>query len=269
MSEIIPFTYEGSAVRTVLIDDEPWFVLADLCKVLDLSNPTMVAERVDTDDLSSTEVIDSKGRTQTARIVSEPGMYQVIFMSRKPEAVAFRRWITTEVLPEIRKTGQYGAVRQLSPDEIVQQALQITAARVEALTVTVEQQQRHLAIVQPKADAFDRWLSSNVDYSVGAVAKALAIAGVPDIGRTRLFTWLSEHRWAFRTKDGWEPYQTQLQTKRLTVKLGTQLNTRTGEEFGTKTLRITAKGAAKLATLMGAVAETVAELLDNDEEVAA
>lgn len=88
MSDVIPFTYEGSAVRTLLIDGEPWFVLADLCKVLDLSNPTMVADRVDSDALSTAEVIDAKGRTQTARIVSESGMYQVIFMSRKPEATA-------------------------------------------------------------------------------------------------------------------------------------------------------------------------------------
>lgn len=105
---LIPFEYGGQQVRIIEVEGEPWFVLVDLCKVLDLGNPSRVAERVDGDALTTSKVIDSLGRTQTAAIVSEAGMYEVVLLSRKPEAKLFRRWITSEVLPSIRKTGQYG-----------------------------------------------------------------------------------------------------------------------------------------------------------------
>lgn len=101
------FEYGDHKIRTVMRDGEPWFVIADLCRVLELTNPTMVAERLEADDLSRAEVIDSIGRTQEARVTNEPGTYQLIFMSEKPEAKKFARWVCKDVLPEIRRTGQY------------------------------------------------------------------------------------------------------------------------------------------------------------------
>lgn len=101
------FKYEGNEVRTVIIEGEPWFVLSDLCKVLGLSTPAKVKERLG-DGVSSTHTIrDSMGRTQVATIINEDGLYDVILESRKPEARKFRKWITSEVLPTIRKTGGY------------------------------------------------------------------------------------------------------------------------------------------------------------------
>ena len=131
---IIPFEYGGQQVRVIEIDGEPWFVLADLCRVLDLEQVSRVRSRLDDALTSSTPIIDSLGRTQQATIVSEPGMYEVVIRSDKPEAVAFRRWVTSEVLPSIRKTGSYGATPALTDDQIVAQALAITTKRVEALT---------------------------------------------------------------------------------------------------------------------------------------
>lgn len=155
----MPFFYGEQVVRTVMIDDEPWFVLADLCKVLELSNPTMVADRLDSDDLSSTEVIDSMGRTQRARMVNETGMYETVFMSRKPEAVSFRRWITGTVLPEIRRTGSYLSPTAIPPrlgedllDELEQsnnrtgQAIEVARAeraRANKAEARLEVEQRH------------------------------------------------------------------------------------------------------------------------------
>ena len=107
MNDVIPFAYGDHRVRTLTVDGEPWFVLADICKILEIGNPSMVAERLDGDALSTTEVTDALGRTQHARTVSEPGLYDVIFLSRQPEARQFRRWVTTEVLPSIRKHGAY------------------------------------------------------------------------------------------------------------------------------------------------------------------
>ncbi|MDO4717522.1 MAG: BRO family protein [Propionibacteriaceae bacterium] len=123
MSDLVLFSYQDQEIRVLSVNGEPWFVLADLCKMLDLSNPSMVAERLDSDALSAAEVIDSMGRKQRARIVSEPGMYQAAFMSRKPEAAAFRRWVTHEVLPSIRKRGGY-----LTPEAAERAEHQLNAA---------------------------------------------------------------------------------------------------------------------------------------------
>ena len=267
MSSIVPFIYGDQSIRVLNLNGEPWFVLADLTRVLGLRQ--FRADRLDDALIQNHPILDSMGRTQQATIVSEPGMYEVVIRSDKPEAAAFRRWITTEVLPSIRKTGSYSTVPALTEDEIVHQALQITAAKVAALTATVEHQTARLRLVEPKAAAFDRWLSSNVDYAVGDVAKALAIAGVPDMGRTRLFRELHKLNWIYRDGRSWAPYQRQIETKRLTVKLGTQLNTRTGDEFGTTTVRITPKGATKLAAIHGVMSEAVMDALAEVDEAAA
>ena len=267
MSSIVPFAYGDQSIRVLNLNGEPWFVLADLTRVLGLRQ--FRADRLDDALIQNHPILDSMGRTQQATIVSEPGMYEVVIRSDKPEAVAFRRWITSEVLPAIRRTGSYSTVPALTEDEIVHQALQITAAKIAALTATVEHQTARLRLVEPKAAAFDRWLSSNVDYAVGEVAKALAAAGVPDMGRTRLFRELSGLNWIYRDGHSWAPYQRQIETKRLTVKLGTQLNTRTGDEFGTTTVRITPKGATKLAAIHGVMSEAVMDALAEVDEAAA
>lgn len=107
-TDILPFDYGGETVRVVMIDGEPWFALADICSALDLSNPSQVASRLDEDALITNEVIDSMGRPQSARFVSEPGLYEVIATSRSPKAKPFKRWLFSEVLTSIRKTGSYG-----------------------------------------------------------------------------------------------------------------------------------------------------------------
>ncbi len=106
-NSIVPFEFGGEQVRIVTINGEPWFVLADLCAVLDLSNPRMVAQRIGDDVSQAYPIKDALGRTQNTTVVSEAGMWEVVIRSDKPEAAAFRRWITGTVLPEIRKTGSY------------------------------------------------------------------------------------------------------------------------------------------------------------------
>lgn len=183
LSQITPFDYNDQPVRVVSIDGEPWFVLADLCKILDLSNPTMVAERLDDDALSTAEVIDSMGRRQSARITSEPGMYAVVFMSRKPEAVAFRRWITSEVLPSIRKHGGYltpDMAEQVlaDPDTIIRLATDLKAERAARLRETKAREaiESYAQTLEPKADSYDRFLSGDGTYSIGAVGKMFGLS---------------------------------------------------------------------------------------------
>src|SRR5690606_23603820 len=128
---VTTFHYGDRPVRTVVVDGEPWFVIADVCRVLDLSNPTMAANRLDPDDLSTAEVIDGMGRTQQARIPNEAGLYELIFQSRKPEARDFRRWVTHEVLPAIRKTGRYEAQPAYRLPQSYSEALRELADQVE------------------------------------------------------------------------------------------------------------------------------------------
>ena len=107
MNEIRAWNYHDHIVRIVQKDGEPWFVLSDVCKVLELSTPTRVAERLDEDEVSQTHTIDKMGRTQKSIIINESGLYNVILRSDKPQAKPFRKWVTSEVLPAIRKTGKY------------------------------------------------------------------------------------------------------------------------------------------------------------------
>lgn len=109
MNELQVFNYESNEVRTVVIDGEPWFVLKDVCQALEISHVKDTADRLDQDEVGQAEVIDRLGRTQTVTIINESGLYNVILRSDKPEAKPFRKWVTAEVLPSIRKTGEYSA----------------------------------------------------------------------------------------------------------------------------------------------------------------
>lgn len=104
MNELQIFNYNGNEVRTVQIGGEPWWVLKDVCVVLDLKNPTMIADRLDTDEVTKFNLGGLSGETN---IINESGLYNVILRSDKPQAKPFRKWVTNEVLPSIRKTGGY------------------------------------------------------------------------------------------------------------------------------------------------------------------
>ena len=104
MNNLTIFNHLGNDIRVITDEQgEPLFVLKDVCDALDLKNISDVASRLDEDGVGTTEVTDNLGRNQKTNVVTEAGLYEVIFMSRKPEAKAFRRWVTSEVLPSIRK----------------------------------------------------------------------------------------------------------------------------------------------------------------------
>lgn len=105
---IQPFKYEGNEVRTFTIDGEPWFVLKDVAAILELGNPRSSYALLD-DDEKGVQRMDTLGGTQSLALVNESGLYSLVFRSRKPEAKAFKKWITSEVLPAIRRTGTYSS----------------------------------------------------------------------------------------------------------------------------------------------------------------
>lgn len=108
MNDLQIFVYSGEQLRTVQRDDGLWWVLRDVCRVLNIGNVTDTKKRLDPDEVDLTDLTDGMGRVQSTTIINEPGLYAVILRSDKPEAKQFKRWVTHDVLPSIRKTGAYG-----------------------------------------------------------------------------------------------------------------------------------------------------------------
>ena len=106
--EVFNFSQEKTPIRVQLVNSEPWFVAKDVCVVLEHSNHKMAIKTLEEDEVSSVYLTDAMGRKQETKIVSESGLYSLIFQSRKPEAKKFRKWVTSEVLPSIRRKGYYG-----------------------------------------------------------------------------------------------------------------------------------------------------------------
>jgi prophage antirepressor-like protein len=100
-------SFDGAAVRVVTRDGEPWFVLADVCKVLEIENSGNASARLD-DDEKGIHTVDTLKGPQKVTVVNASGLYSLVLTSRKPDAKRFKKWITSEVIPSIRKTGGYG-----------------------------------------------------------------------------------------------------------------------------------------------------------------
>lgn len=249
-ADLVPFTYADTAVRVVTIDGEPWFVLADLCRVLGLANVKDVRDRL-ADGVDQTyPIADSLGRTQQATLVSEAGMYEVVIRSDKPQAVAFRRWITGTVLPEIRRTGSYNAAPQLTGPELVALAL-VEANRM------LEAKDERIAELEPKAEVADRLLNAEGDLSVGDAAQALTRAGVKT-GGGRLFAALeSKYQWIYRAKgDGrYRVKQTAIEAGWMSVLPQSHYHPKTGVlVLDPPQPRVTPKGLQRLLTDHGGAA---------------
>lgn len=189
--KIQQFDFRGASLRT-LTDEagEPWFVLKDCMSILDLGNPTETVKMFDDDEFSTTEVIDSIGRRQQAYIISEPGLYRLVMRSRKPEAKEFQRWVTHEVLPQIRKTGGYIPTTDADDDmTILAKAVMIGQRTMEAQKQKIAEQQTRIVELEPKARFADAVAASDGTCLVGELAKMLRQNGM-DIGQNRLFRLL-------------------------------------------------------------------------------
>ena len=106
--EVFNFSQEKTPIRVKMVNNEPWFVAKDVCEVLEIANHKDATSRLDNDERNGVGITDPMGRKQVVTAVSESGLYSLIFQSRKPKAKSFRRWVTGEVLPSIRKKGFYG-----------------------------------------------------------------------------------------------------------------------------------------------------------------
>ena len=158
-------------VRTLNLNGEPWFVAVDVCSVLDLSNPTIAVSRLDEDERAKFNL----GRQGDATIVNEPGLYTLVLGSRKPEAKAFKRWITHEVIPAIRKHGVYITDEKL---KLFAEHPELLDALMKSLYAAHAENLRHRAERQtllPKADYYDAFMDADGCTNLRTTAKELNV----------------------------------------------------------------------------------------------
>lgn len=241
MNALQQFTYAGQAIRTEQIDGVPWFVAADVAAVLGYSATAALTRRLDDDDKGVRDLHTPGGR-QSMAIISEPGLFAAILGSQVSGAKAFKRWITHEVLPVLRKTGTYSA----APDHQLPHSF---AEALRQLADTCEQ----LEAVAPKVDAYDALMDSKGLLSMQAAAKALGYG--PNI------LYRDLRRLGILQGNNL-PYQRYIQ--HFEIKLGSYQNRR-GETVPTATTFVRPAGLDFLRrklTQASEAAESIAQLAD-------
>lgn len=222
---------EFGSVRTAIIDNEPVFCLADVCKALDIGNISQLKTRLKKDGVITNEVIDALGRTQKATFINESNLYKTIFQSRKPSAERFTDWVTSEVLPSIRKNGGYIAGQEsLSDDELLAKALMVAQNKIAERDKQIER-------MRPKEIFADAVSASETSILVGELAKLIKQNGV-DIGQNRLFQKLRDM--GYLTKKNY-PTQKAMDLKLFEIVERT-ITAANGSTKITQTPKVTGKG---------------------------
>ncbi len=254
-NEIQRFDFKGAALRT-LTDEagEPWFVAKDACDILELNNVTEALRPLDDDEKSNfrnSEVAQNGGRAPL--IISEPGLYKLIMRSRKPEAHEFQRWVTHEVLPQIRKTGGYIPTSESDSDEdVMARAVLVAQKTIKQKNQQIIEQQSRIDELQPKASAWDNFVDIDDAFSVRDSAKLLSNLG-RTVGQTELFEWLDRHDWIFRENKHWSARQSRINAGHLMMVPSKSHGThKDGTPFAfPPTVKVTRKGLALIARRFG------------------
>lgn len=246
---IQPFDFQGHEVRVLVEGGEPRWIASDVAKVLGYRMASDMTRRLDEDE-KGTRSVRTPGGEQEVTTITESGLYSAILGSKVPAAREFKRWVTHEVLPSIRKRGGYltpeAAEEALTdPDFIIRLATDLKAERAK------------VAELKPAADSWTYLAAPGGDYGVAGAAKVLSRDPSINIGRNKLFDFMAQLKWIFRTtgkRAHWEAYQDKgINTGRLVHKLSSPfMNERTGEwEQPAPTIRITPKGLHELHKLLG------------------
>jgi prophage antirepressor-like protein len=236
--QITIFDNHKFRIRGGLFNNEPYFVLADVCKALDINNVSQLKTRLKKDGVITNEVIDSLGRVQQATFINESNLYKTIFQSKKDEALIFQEWVTSEVLPTIRKHGVYATEQKLkemiaNPDFTIKLLENLKAERAE--------KQKALNLLQeqaPRVAFAERLQKCEGTLSIRDYAKLLCDRGLP-LGEKRLFERLRNLGILMRDN---KPYQHFVDIGVLTIKEGIYTNSTTGDDIPYMQVRVTAKG---------------------------
>lgn len=246
MNELTVFNNEEfGEIRAITIDDEPWLVAADVCSALDIGNPSQAISRLDDDEkmtLTTNEGHSGKvGGAQMLNVISEAGLYSLILKSRKPEAKAFKRWFTHEVIPTIRKTGGY--VNDTA--QFVESYFgQLDPSQKHALTMMFDESKRMSAQLKeqaPKVLFANAVETAHNSILIGDLAKIIRQNGV-DIGQKRLFDWMRQNGYLIKGGQSKNmPTQKAMDMNLFEVKEST-VNNPDGSVRITRTTKVTGKG---------------------------
>ena len=259
-NEIQPFEFEGNKVRALADGDEVMFVASDIAKILGYRDAANLARNLDDDERGIHEVSTPSG-TQNMTVLTESGLYRSILNReiayvKEPEAQAFvkrfQRWVTHEVLPQIRRTGGYIPTTDVDDDmTILAKAVMIGQRTMEAQKRKIAAQQTRIDELQPKASMWDNFVDIPDVLSVGNSAKLLSNLGRP-IGRKTLFSWLEHNGWVFRENGHWSARQNRIDAGHLVmVPPKTHGTHRDGTTFSfAPTVKITRKGLGLIARRM-------------------
>ncbi len=235
MNEVQLFNFESHEVRSLLLNNEPWFVGKDVAEALGYSKArNAIATHIDSEDKKDAPIQGTLGGVQEMTVINESGLYSLVLSSKLPSAKKFKRWVTSEVLPALRKTGQY-QVKELSGQELMAKAL------IEAQSVLAAKD-KQIEEMKPKALFADAVATSHTSILVGELAKILKQNGI-DMGQKRLFAWLREKGYLIKRKgtDYNMPTQKAMDLGLFEIKEGSYVNG-SGVNITTKTPKVTGKG---------------------------
>lgn len=239
---------EFGEVRTTVIDDEPYFSLNDVCRILEIKNPRDAKSRLNLDGVGTTDGVDSLGRRTDVTMINESNLYKLIFQSRKPEAERFADWVTSEVLPAIRKHGAYmtdGVIERTltDPDYLIMLATNLKEEKAKrALAEAVNERNK------PKILFADTVSASKRSCLMGELAKMISQEAIRQgkldkkIGQNKLFAWMRNK--GYLCKGGErrnQPKQSYVEQGLFEIKKGTRLDGQ-GNNIVTSTTKITGKG---------------------------
>lgn len=244
---VTTFEFGDLPLRTVTVGNEPWFVAADVARLLGYRMASDMTRRLDEDDRGTRSVRTPSGQ-QSMTVISEAGLYAAILGSQVEGAREFKRWVTHDVLPAIRRTGSYTAPAvELDELEVARRYVQALEAKAAV--------EAELAEAAPKAASWDVLASAEGDdWSVRDAAKVLSRDPGLNVGERRLFTVLGEQQWIYRQRgDGrWRPYQRSIESGWLSELPSTYYHPRTGElVLDTPQVRVTTRGLHVLHRRLG------------------
>lgn len=222
---------EFGEIRTVTVNDEPMFCLTDICKALEMSNPTMVAQRLDDDERTKLDL----GRQGETNFITESGLYAVILRSDKPNAKKFRKWVTSEVLPSIRKNGGYIVGQEnMTDDELMAKALMVAQNKIAERDKQIER-------MKPKEIFADAVSASETSILVGDLAKLISQNGYK-IGQKRLFEWLRTNNFLIKCGSSRNMPQQRFVEQGLFEVKESNIQNPDGSVRITRTTKVTGKG---------------------------
>lgn len=239
---------EFGEVRTSIIDGEPYFSLNDVCRILEIKNPSDAKSRLRKDGVGTTEVIDSMGRTQLANFINEANLYKLVFQSRKPEAERFADWVTSEVLPAIRKHGAYMSDEVIEktlsdPDYLIRLATNLKEEKAKRALAEAENERN-----KPKVLFADTVSASARSCLMGELAKMISQEAIRQgridgkIGQNKLFAWMRNNGYLCKSGERKnQPMQQYVEQGLFEMKKGSYVDSK-GANVVTTTTKVTGKG---------------------------